>query len=293
MPWLQLTFYSTKDDAEQLAELLSEADAAAVTMQDAADQPLYEPPPGCTPLWQLTNVVGLFDASHSADVIVQQLTKQWSGELPDYRSEILEDQAWERAWMDDFKPMRFGERLWIVPSWSEPPDNEAVNILLDPGLAFGTGTHPTTRLCLEWLDAHQVNGQSVIDYGCGSGILAIAAALLGAESVMGVDNDPQALLATMENARRNNVMEAITCYLPKETPDQPAQLLLANILAGPLIELAPRLAALVHDDGNIVLSGILPEQATEVSDAYLPWFAMQPAREHDGWIRLEGTKRAQ
>lgn len=293
MPWLQLTFYSTKDDAENLAELLSEAGAAAVTMQDAADQPLYEPPPGTTPLWQLTNVVGLFDVSHNVDSIVQQLAEQWPGELPEYRSEILEDKAWERAWMDDFKPMRFGEHLWIVPSWSEPPDTDAINILLDPGLAFGTGTHPTTRLCLEWLDAHNVTGQSVIDYGCGSGILAIAAALLGAESVVGVDNDPQALLATMENARRNNVMEAITGYLPKEAPTQPAQLMLANILAGPLIELAPRLAALVDDGGNIVLSGILPEQAAEVSDAYLPWFIMQPAVEHDGWIRLEGVKRQQ
>ncbi len=290
MPWLQLTFYSTKDDAEKLADLLSDADAAAVTMQDAADQPLYEPPPGTTPLWQLTNVVGLFDASCSADAIVQQLMSQWPGELPEYRSEILEDKAWERAWMDDFKPMQFGERLWIVPSWSEPPEADAVNILLDPGLAFGTGTHPTTRLCLEWLDAHEVAWQSVIDYGCGSGILAIAAALLGSENVIGVDNDPQALLATMENARRNNVLPAITCYLPKETPQQPAQLLLANILAGPLIELAPRLAELVSAAGHIVLSGILPEQAAEVSAAYTPWFEMQPAVEHDGWTRLEGRK---
>lgn len=291
MPWLQLTFFSTKDDAENLAELLSEAGAAAVTMQDAADQPLYEPPPGTTPLWQLTNVVGLFDDSHDAKAIVQQLTNQWSGELPEYRSEIIEDQAWERAWMDDFKPMRFGERLWIVPSWSEPPERNAINILLDPGLAFGTGTHPTTRLCLEWLDAHEIAGQTVIDYGCGSGILAIAAALLGAEKVIGVDNDPQALLATMENARRNHVVESITCYLPKEAPDRPADMLLANILAGPLLELAPRLAALVNSNGRIVLSGILPEQAAEISSAYAPWFEMQSAVEHDGWIRLEGVKR--
>jgi ribosomal protein L11 methyltransferase len=291
MPWLQLTFYSTKDDAEKLADLLSEVDASAVTMQDAADQPLYEPPPGTTPLWQLTNVVGLFDDSHDAKAIVQQLTNQWSGELPEYRSEIIEDQAWERAWMDDFKPMRFGERLWIVPSWSEPPERNAINILLDPGLAFGTGTHPTTRLCLEWLDAHEIAGQTVIDYGCGSGILAIAAALLGAEKVIGVDNDPQALLATMENARRNHVVESITCYLPKEAPDRPADMLLANILAGPLLELAPRLSALVNSNGRIVLSGILPEQAAEISSAYAPWFEMQSAVEHDGWIRLEGVKR--
>ncbi len=291
MPWLQLTFYSTKEDAENLAEMLNECGAAAVTMQDAADQPLYEPPPGTTPLWQLTNVVGLFDESFHAETILQQLTGLWQGDLPDYRSEILEDQVWERAWMDDFKPMRFGTRLWIVPSWSEPPEQDAVNILLDPGLAFGTGTHPTTRLCLEWLDAHDVTNLKVIDYGCGSGILAIAAALLGAESVIGVDNDPQALIATMENARRNSITQRITCYLPKEAPSSPVPLLLANILAGPLIELAPKLAALVMDNGNIVLSGILPEQAEAVATAYREWFDMQPAVIHDGWTRLEGVKR--
>jgi ribosomal protein L11 methyltransferase len=290
MPWLQLTFYTTKDDAEALAELLSETGAAAVTMQDAADQPLYEPPPGATPLWQLTNVVGLFDESFTPDAIVNQLEAQWASKLPEYRSEQLEDQDWERTWMDDFKPMQFGERLWIVPSWHEAPQQDGVNILLDPGLAFGTGTHPTTRLCLEWLDAHDIAGMAVIDYGCGSGILAIAAALLGAESVLAVDNDPQALVATVDNAGRNNIAERIRPYLPEEAPSEPAPLLLANILAGPLIELAPRLAALVTEGGDIVLSGILPEQADEVSARYSEWFAMQPAVEHDGWIRLEGKK---
>jgi len=290
MPWLQLTFYSTKDSAEALADLLSEAGAAAVTMQDAADQPLYEPPPGATPLWQLTNVVGLFDEGVDAEAIVAGLRAQWSGEFPDYRSETLADQDWERAWMDDFKPMQFGRRLWIVPSWHDAPDADAVNILLDPGLAFGTGTHPTTRLCLEWLDAQDLQGRTVIDYGCGSGILALAAALLGAESVLGVDNDPQALVATLDNAARNGV--SIQVYLPKEAPQTPADILVANILAGPLIELAPQLAALVKAGGAIALSGILPEQAEAVSNAYSGWFEMQPPVEHDGWIRLEGNKRA-
>lgn len=290
MPWLQLTFYSTKEKAEALADLLSEAGAAAVTMQDAADQPLYEPPPGATPLWQLTNVVGLFEESTDGDAVVQQLQAQWQGEFPDYRSEVLQDQDWERAWMDDFKPMRFGERLWIVPSWHEPPEGDTVNILLDPGLAFGTGTHPTTRLCLEWLDGNEIEGKTVIDYGCGSGILALAAALLGAASVIGVDNDPQALVATLDNAARNGV--TIQVYLPKEAPQEPVDILVANILAGPLIELAPRLAALVREGGALALSGILPEQAEGVAGAYSEWFAMQPAVEHDGWIRLEGTKRA-
>jgi len=290
MPWLQLTFYSTKESAETLADLLSEAGAAAVTMQDAADQPLYEPPPGATPLWQLTNVVGLFDADFDSDAIVAELKAQWSGDFPDYRSELLEDQDWERAWMDDFKPMRFGQRLWIVPSWHDAPESDAVNIMLDPGLAFGTGTHPTTRLCLEWLDANDVQGKTVIDYGCGSGILALAAALLGAEQVIGVDNDPQALVATLDNAQRNGV--SIQVYLPKEAPQDPADIMVANILAGPLIELAQQLSARVKTGGAIALSGILPEQAEDVASAYSEWFAMQPPVEHDGWIRLEGIKRA-
>lgn len=290
MPWLQLTFYSTKEKAEALADLLSEAGAAAVTMQDAADQPLYEPPPGATPLWQLTNVVGLFEENSDGDVIVQQLQAQWQGEFPDYRSEILQDQDWERAWMDDFKPMQFGKRLWIVPSWHEPPAGDTVNILLDPGLAFGTGTHPTTRLCLEWLDGHDIQGKRVIDYGCGSGILALAAALLGAESVIGVDNDPQALVATLDNAARNGVH--IQAYLPKEVPQEPVDIMVANILAGPLIELAQNLAALVRKGGAIALSGILPEQAEAVSGAYSKWFTMEPPVEQDGWIRLEGIRQA-
>ena len=169
MPWQQLTLYTTKEHAETLSGRLESLGAASVTMQDAADQPLYEPPPGATPLWQLTNVVGLFDDSFDMDLILTHLRNALGGELPEHALEVLEDQDWERAWMDDFKPMQFGKRLWIVPSWSEAPDTGGVNILLDPGLAFGTGTHPTTRLCLEWLDAHDIKSKSVIDYGCGSG----------------------------------------------------------------------------------------------------------------------------
>lgn len=290
MPWLQLTFYSTKEKAEALADLLSGAGAAAVTMQDAADQPLYEPPPGATPLWQLTNVVGLFAENTDGDAVVRQLKSQLEGIFPDYRSEVLEDQDWERAWMDDFKPMRFGKRLWIVPSWHEPPSGDTVNIMLDPGLAFGTGTHPTTRLCLEWLDGHDIKEKTVIDYGCGSGILALAAALLGAASVIGVDNDPQALVASLDNARRNGVN--IQAYLPGEAPTDPVDILVANILAGPLIDLAPRLAALVKPGGAIVLSGILPEQADAVSSTYSEWFSLHPAVTHDGWVRLDGNKKS-
>lgn len=291
MPWQQLTLYTTKEHAEAISEQLEALGAASVTMQDAADQPLYEPPPGATPLWQMTNVVGLFDESFKMGPLVDQLRDGLGGELPEIRIEVLEDQDWERAWMDDFKPMQFGERLWIVPSWSEAPDTGGVNILLDPGLAFGTGTHPTTRLCLEWLDGHQIEGKAVIDYGCGSGILAIGAALLGAASVVGVDTDPQAITASDENARRNSVSEKIRAYLPGHEPREAADLLLANILAGPLAELAPLFAERVKSGGDLVLSGILPEQAEGLREVYDEWFEMAPATELDGWIRLEGVRR--
>ncbi len=291
MPWQQLTLYTTKDHAESLSEQLEALGAASVTMQDAADQPLYEPPPGATPLWQMTNVVGLFDESFAMDTVVDQLRDAMDGELPELAILELEDQDWERAWMDDFKPMQFGERLWIVPSWTEAPDTGGVNILLDPGLAFGTGTHPTTRLCLEWLDGHEIKDKTVIDYGCGSGILAIAAALLGADSVVGVDTDPQAITATDENARRNNVSEKIDAYLPGHESKAPADLLLANILAGPLGELAPLFAERVKPGGEVVLSGILAEQAEGLREIYREWFEMAPAVELDGWIRLEGKRR--
>ncbi len=291
MPWQQLTLFTSKDHAEAFSEQLESLGAASVTMQDAADQPLYEPPPGATPLWQLTNVVGLFDESFDMEAVIEHLRENNPVELPEYRIEELAEQDWERAWMDDFKPMRFGERLWIVPSWSEAPDTGGVNILLDPGLAFGTGTHPTTRLCLEWLDGHEVRGKSVIDYGCGSGILAIAAALLGAERVIGVDIDPQAITATNDNAKRNRVGERIDAYLSGREPEQAADLLLANILAGPLGELAPLFAGRVKAGGNIVLSGILAEQAEGLREIYSDWFEMAPTIVLEDWVRLEGVRR--
>lgn len=291
MPWQQITLFTTKDNAEALGEQLEQLGAASVTMQDAADQPLYEPPPGTTPLWAMTNVVGLFDDKADMDAVLQQLRENSPEPLPEYRIEELEDQNWERAWMADFQPMRFGQRLWIVPSWHQPPNPGDVNILLDPGLAFGTGTHPTTRLCLEWLEAQALDGKEVIDYGCGSGILAIAAAKLGARHVWGVDNDPQALLATRDNAARNGIEGAIQVYLPESAPDDRTDILIANILAGPLVELAPRLAELVRRGGTIALSGILAEQAQEVLARYEQWFEMDAPVQLDDWVRLSGTKR--
>jgi ribosomal protein L11 methyltransferase len=289
--WIQLLFDTGAADAPRLAELLEAAGAEAVSFFDAEDQPLYEPALGTTPLWNHTRVSGLFVAGLDMDTVLADLARALAPQpLPVYRLEQLADQDWTRSWMESFQPMQFGQRLWIVPSWHEAPNSDAVNLLLDPGLAFGTGTHPTTRLCLEWLDAHPPVSSRVIDYGCGSGILAIAAAKLGAASVWATDNDPQALLATNDNAQRNDVLERIHATLPGEAPEGSADLLLANILAGPLISLEPRFAALVHSGSTVVLSGILANQAEEVRHAYAVHFQMEDPVNLDGWIRLEGKR---
>ncbi|MCW8888634.1 MAG: 50S ribosomal protein L11 methyltransferase, partial [Gammaproteobacteria bacterium] len=205
MLWQQLIYPVSSDDADALSDLLAESGAAAVTMKDAADEPLFEPPIGTTPLWNKTLVIALFNEETDLGPITAAVGQSWSPrQLPEPQIQQLPDQVWERSWMDGFEPMQFGQNLWIVPSWFDEPNPEAVNIKLDPGLAFGTGTHPTTRLCLEWLDGHSIPKEA-IDYGCGSGILAIAAALLGAEKIECIDTDPQALQATVANAERNDV----------------------------------------------------------------------------------------
>lgn len=289
MAWIQFICNTTSDKADALSDAFSECGAAAVTFEDDADQPIYEPDLGTTPLWTATRVVALFDAETNPDDVGKMLSTLVN-DMPPYRVEAVEDKDWEREWMDNFHPIQFGERLWICPSWHTPPAPDAVNILLDPGLAFGTGTHPTTALCLNWLDQADLKGKYVIDYGCGSGILAIAAALLGAERVIGVDTDPQALEATRANAARNGV--EIEAYLPGDCPDEPCDLLLANILAGPLQTLAPRFANLAKPSAELVLSGILEVQAQEVSDSYAAWFDMQAPTIKEDWTRLNGTRHA-
>ncbi|AKO53813.1 ribosomal protein L11 methyltransferase [Marinobacter psychrophilus] len=295
MPWIQLKIPADPDNADLLEDVLMEMGADAVSMEDAADQPLYEPDLGTTPLWSQTTVTGLFQSSYDINELCSNIRDAWHQQtqqsLADIDVTLVEDKDWARVWMDDFHPLRFGERLWIVPSWHDAPDPDAANLLLDPGLAFGTGTHDTTALCLQWLDGADVQGKQVIDYGCGSGILGLAALLLGADHVMGVDTDPQALEASRENARRNDVDESrLSLYLPKDEPDALADITLANILAQPLIGLAPHLAAKTRPGGDIVLSGILNHQARDVMVAYEPWFIMDEPEQQGEWIRLTGRR---
>ena len=293
MPWLQVRLAITPDQAETYEDALLGVGAVSVTFMDAEDQPIFEPDLGTTPLWSNTHLLALFEADTDPANLVAHLQLLTGGELPAHEIEHIEDQDWERSWMDNFQPMRFGQRLWIVPSWHAAPEPEAVNLLLDPGLAFGTGTHPTTALCLEWLDGQDLNDCTVIDFGCGSGILAIAALLLGAPQAIGTDIDPQALEASRDNAGRNGIDPArFPVYLPADMPQQPAEVVVANILAGPLVSLAPQITALVKAGGRLALSGILAEQAEEVRAAYADAFDLDPTAIKDGWVRISGVKRA-
>lgn len=297
MPWVQITLSSSPENSEFLEDMLLLCGAGAVSMLDGADQPVFEPIKGTTPLWQDTQVMGLFEADTDGDALLDYLGNGWlaafaNTPFPNYKLEILEDKDWERQWMDRFEPLQFGSRLWVCPSWKPVPDPMAVNLMLDPGLAFGTGSHPTTALCLQWIAEQDWQGKTVIDYGCGSGILAIGAILMGAERVLGVDNDTQALTATKDNAQRNGIAaQAIPVFLPEDTPQEAVDVMLANILAGPLIEMAAHLAELTKAKGLITLSGILEHQADAVVEAYSPWFDMHTVVSKDEWVRIDGIKR--
>jgi ribosomal protein L11 methyltransferase len=292
MPWIQLRLSANEENAEKYSDWLSASGSQAVTFIDAQDTPIYEPLPGDEVVyWSNTVVMGLFEANHDMDKVLSYLKSiHPDKENMQYKLEQLEDKDWEREWMDNFHPMKFGERLWICPSWREVPDPQAVNVMLDPGLAFGTGTHPTTALCLTWLDSLDLKEKTVVDFGCGSGILSLAALKLGAKKVIGIDIDPQALQASLANAKRNNVEERLELYLPKDQPTMKADVVVANILAGPLKELAPIIMAYVADNGLVALSGVLEEQAQNLQNIYGQWCDMEPITVQEEWVRLNGKR---
>ena len=291
MSWLQVSITSSEDQVDYIEGLMQDLNALSITMQDGADDPILEPDLGTTPMWDNTVVVALFGSDTSREMIISHL-EQHNISQGSIRTELIEDRDWEREWMTHFQPMKFGERLWICPSWHTPEQKDAVNLMLDPGLAFGTGTHPTTSLCLTWLDSQNLDGKSIIDYGCGSGVLAIAGLLLGAQKAVGTDIDPQALEASQDNALRNGVAENLEVYLPDKTPaDIQSNIVIANILANPLVSLAPTLAALCLPKGNIALSGILKDQEELVVRAYEPYFELYPSQTKEDWILISGERR--
>lgn len=289
----QLSFLCAQEMAEDLARALTEQGALAITLYDAAGQVLCERASGVTPLWRRIRLVGLFEADINVDVLVDRLKIDLApATLPPYTLEWLEAQDWAQTWRTGFEPQLFAERLWVGPSWRTPAPEGVVAVVIDPGLAFGTGTHATTALCLEWLAATDVTGRELIDYGCGSGILAIAGLKLGAQHAFAVDMDPEALKATWDNAVRNDVAQGITVLPPKAMPECTANIVMANILAKPLIELAPKLSQLVRPGGWVVLSGLLVNQAQAVARTYRPWVDCTCLVERDGWVRLVGSRRA-
>lgn len=291
MPFLQLTLDVGGNDPSVYEDILFDAGALSVTLEDAADTPILEPAPGATPLWPQVRVKALFAGTTNPLAVLTNFNQQGVRTLPQYRFETVADRAWEREWLKDFRPMQFGAHLWVCPGGQRPDDADATIIELDPGLAFGTGTHPTTALCLEWLARGAAANREVIDYGCGSGILAIAALKAGATHAVAYDIDEQAAIATRENARRNAVSERLRILSPQDPPDVAGDVVLANILAEPLCTLAPALTSLVRPAGQLVLSGLLQAQQDQVRAAYAHAFDFEPIATREDWVRLVGTRK--
>jgi ribosomal protein L11 methyltransferase len=292
MTWWQFSLNCQASELEQIEDLMLTLGALSISLSDAGDEPIYEPLPGDNPVWRESIVTATFDAATGHENLYQQLIT----ELPDHlasgvRQTILRNQDWDQAYKQHFQPLQCAPNLWVVPSWSEPPDPEATIIHLDPGLAFGTGSHPTTALCLAWLAAYQIEGRRVIDFGCGSGILAIAAIKLGAKQVTAVDIDQQALAACKSNMKVNQIkVDQIRVSLPADNEETGVDLLIANILAGPLVELAPRFAELVNPGGQILLSGILKTQLEDIQLSYQPYFELDAASFRDEWVCVSGNR---
>lgn len=292
MSWLEVSVRVSRDNAGLVETLLQSHPVLALTLTDDADDPVLEPGVGETPLWPSVCVTALFDGDTETAPLAQLLSLIPGIDRPqlvNFRQ--FDDQQWQRVWLDRFKPMQFGINLWIVPGGQAVPDGAIDVLRLDPGLAFGTGTHATTRLCLEWMDAQDFAGKRVLDYGCGSGVLGIVAAIKGASEVVCVDNDPQALTATLDNAARNQVSDQIQVTSPGDfDATQVFDVVLANILAGPLIDLAPLLMAALGNNGDVVLSGILTDQSSEVMAAYRPYTGSIEQTVEDGWVRLHASR---
>jgi len=295
MPFHQLVIEIEGRDLARAEAACRQLGAMAVMLADAGDEPLLEPAPGETPLWQQVRLRALFAADANPGLLAATIATVLALPPAAVAVERIEDRAWEREWLKDFRPMQFGRRLWVCPAGQRPEaaGAETVVLALDPGLAFGTGTHATTALCLEWLDGAIRGGERVLDYGCGSGILALAALRLGAQRAEAFDIDPQALRATRENAVKNGLADRISVADRPEGLGRGFDIVLANILSGPLIALAPGLAARVRPGGSLVLAGMLERQAGEVAQAHQPWFDIGPVAERDGWTLLVGRRRAE
>jgi len=303
MPFLQLTLRCSEAEQPRVEHALEELGALAITLRDANadaadEQAIFEPGVGEQPLWADMQLIALFAAGSNANALLHALEALDSA-IDTASAEFCEvaDQDWERAWMDQYEPLQFGRRTWIVPWNRDLPAaaevSDAAVLRLDPGLAFGSGTHPTTALCLEWLDGLELRGLRVLDFGCGSGILALAALQLGASSVVAIDNDPQALIATRDNAERNGLAAAIEVFAPADAPTAQYPVVVANILASALDVLAPQLAACVAAGGRIALSGILLGQEPALLTRYAPWFEHLQVSVKDDWLRIEGVRRTQ
>lgn len=298
MKWLQIHITVAQSVVEMTESLLLSLGAVSVTLDDAEDQALLEPLPGETPLWNKVIVTGIYQQDenqpYDADALVAFLQMQLPANTPIHH-DTLADQVWERTWMDYYEPIQISDHFWIVPEWLTPPDPQAVNLKLDPGLAFGTGNHASTFLCLQWLGKTNLKGKTVIDYGCGSGILGVAALLLGAAKVYSTDIDPQAVLATKQNAELNNVLERIFVDLPdafnQQVKPQQADILVANILAGPLIALAPEFSRLVKPQAEFALAGVIEEQLQDVCDTYSTFFdVLEVEKREQHWCRISGKR---
>ena len=296
MPWQSVRILVDSKQAEPLSDALMEVGALSVSLEDADagtvdETPLFgEPDHPTAELWPHSIAVVLLDEDADVAETLAAAAKQAGIPAPtDYTIETVAEQDWVRLTQSQFDPIPISPRLWIVPTWHEAPDSRAINLKLDPGLAFGTGSHPTTRLCLRWLDAHLQGGETLLDYGCGSGILAIAAAKLGAARVEGVDIDPQAVTASHDNAELNNV--AAHFCLPSDLAPSQYDVVVANILTNPLKGMAPLLAGRVLPGGRLVLSGILAEQAEDVMAVYSDWIVFDPPAIDEGWVRLTGVKK--